>query len=135
MMEYQKMINLLDNTPNQPSKFRTKNWVELTDELRNIIKSCAQFTNCIREINNTQIDNAKDIDIVMSMYNLIESSDDYSKTSGSLWHYYRDEPYLNANGAIADFPADSNNSALFKFKKQQAEQEMMVQKMLRLGYH
>ena len=121
MMEYQKIINLLDNTPNQPSKFRTKNWVELTDELRNIIKSCAQFTNCIREINNTQIDNAKDIDIVMSMYNLIESSDDYSKTSGSLWHYYRDEPYLNANGAIADFPADSNNSALFKFKKQQAE--------------
>ena len=120
-MEHQKMINLLDNTPNQPSKFRTKNWVELTDELRNIIKSCAQFTNCIREINNTQIDNAKDIDIVMSMYNLIESSDDYSKTSGSLWHYYRDEPYLNANGAIADFPADSNNSALFKFKKQQAE--------------
>ena len=72
MMEYQKIINLLDNTPNQPSKFRTKNWVELTDELRNIIKSCAQFTNCIREINNTQIDNAKDIDIVMSMYNLIE---------------------------------------------------------------
>ena len=46
---------------------------------------------------------------------LIESIDDYSKTSGSLWHYYRDEPYLNANGAIADFPADSKYSALFKF--------------------
>ena len=37
-----------------------------------IIKKCAPFTNCIREINNTQIDNTKDIDIVISMYNLIE---------------------------------------------------------------
>ena len=35
-------------------------------------KNCAPFINCISEINNTQIDNAKDIDIVMPMYNLIE---------------------------------------------------------------
>ena len=40
-----------------------------------IFKNCAPFTNCISEINNTQIDNAKDIDIVMPMYNLIEYSD------------------------------------------------------------
>ena len=58
-------------------------------------KNCAPFTNCISEINNTQIDNAKDIDIVMPMYNLIEYSDNYSKTSGSLWQYYRDEPNDN----------------------------------------
>ena len=32
MMEYQKMINLLDNTPNQPTKLRTKNWVEINDD-------------------------------------------------------------------------------------------------------
>ena len=51
-----------------------------------IIKNCAPFTNCIIEINDTQIDNAKDIDIVMHMYNLVEYSDNYSKTSGSLWH-------------------------------------------------
>ena len=38
-------------------------------------KNCARFTNCISEINNTQIDNAKDIYIVMPMYNLIEYSD------------------------------------------------------------
>ena len=50
------------------------------------------------------------------MYGLIEYSDNYSKTSGSLWEYYRDEPVLNNNGAIIDFPADNNNSALFKFK-------------------
>ena len=50
-----------------------------------IFKNCARFTNCISEINNTQTDNAKDIDIVMPMYNLTEYSDNYSKTSGSLW--------------------------------------------------
>ena len=61
-----------------------------TIEKNKISKSCAPFTNCISEINNTQIDNVKDIDIVMGMYNLIEYSDNYSKTSGSLWHYYRD---------------------------------------------
>ena len=54
-------------------------------------KNCAPFTNCISEINNTQIDNARDIDIVMLMYNLIEYSDN-SKTYGSLWEYYRDGP-------------------------------------------
>ena len=50
------------------------------------------------------------------MYNLIEYSDNYSKTSGSLWQYYRDETFLDVNSAISDFPADDNNSALSKFK-------------------
>ena len=47
-------------------------------------KNCAPFINCISEINNTQIDNAKDIDIAMPIYNLIEYSDNYAKTSGNL---------------------------------------------------
>ena len=47
-------------------------------------KNCAPFTICISEINNTQIDNCKDIDIIMSMYNLTEYSDNYAKASGSL---------------------------------------------------
>ena len=50
-----------------------------------LFQNCAPFTNCIRKINNTQIDNAQYIDIVMSMYSLIEYSDIYSKTSWSLW--------------------------------------------------
>ena len=50
-----------------------------------LFKNCAPFTKCISRINNTNIDNAQDIDIVMPMYNLIEYSDNYSKTSGSLW--------------------------------------------------
>ena len=52
-----------------------------------IFKNCAPFTHCISEINNTQVDNTKDLDVVMPMYNLIEYSDNYSKTSGSLWQY------------------------------------------------
>ena len=49
------------------------------------------FTDCISEINNTQIDNAKYIEVVMPMYNLTENSDNYSKTSGGLWKYYWDD--------------------------------------------
>ena len=56
-------------------------------------KNCAPFTKCISRINNTDIGNTYDID--MSMYNLIEYSDNYSKTSGSLWQYYKDDPNDN----------------------------------------
>ena len=56
---------------------------------------CTIHLDCISEINNTQIDNAKYIDVVMPMYNLIEYSDNYSKTSGSLWQYYKDDPNDN----------------------------------------
>ena len=50
-----------------------------------IFKICVPFTNCVSKINNAQLDNIKDIDIVIPMYNLIEHNDNYSKTSGSLW--------------------------------------------------
>ena len=50
------------------------------------------------------------------MYNLIEYSYNYSKKSGSLWQYYRNDPPL-VNGAIVDFPANNSNSAWFKFKQ------------------
>ena len=145
-MEYQKIANLIDDASNQPSKFRTKNWVEINDESRGTynvnsqikfkttmlksslcdysdayflvkgritiagagddaaarqaderdkgvaFKNCVQFTNCISEINNTQVGNTKDIDIVMPMNNLIEYSGNYAKTTGRLWQYFRDEP-------------------------------------------
>ena len=60
-----------------------------------IFKNCASFINCKTEINNTEIDNAKDIDILMPMYTLIEYSDNYSKTSDIVWQLYRDEPNNN----------------------------------------
>ena len=116
-MEYQEIANLLESTSNQPSKFRTRNCVEINDESRGtytsddikfkttmlrsnlcdyanayilvkgtititgagdddaakqldernkgvIFKKCAPFTQCISRINNTDIDNAQDLDIV-----------------------------------------------------------------------
>ena len=58
----------------------------------------------------------------MPMYNLKEYSNAYSKTSGSLSQYYRDEPTIDANDNITDFPANNNNSNSFKFKQQIAGQ-------------
>ena len=72
---------------------------------RVILKNCAPFIDCISEINNTQTDNAKDLDVVMPMCNLIECSNNYSKTSGSPWKYYRDDP-----------PNTTKDSELFKSK-------------------
>ena len=139
---------MLDNIPNQPTKFRTKNWLEINDgsreryntnsqikfntsmlrssscdycdayilvsgtitinEARNdevtrldkrnkevIFKNCTPFTDCISDINNTQKDNAKYIDVVIPMYNLIKYGNNYLKTSRSLWQYYTDD--LNDN--------------------------------------
>ena len=60
-----------------------------------ILKTYVPFTECVSNIYNTQIDHAKNIDVVMPMYNLMEYSDNYSRTSGSLWKYYRD--VLNDN--------------------------------------
>ena len=54
-------------------------------------KNNVPFRSTISKINNTFIDNAEDVDIIMPMYNLLEYRDNYSMTSGSLWNYYRDE--------------------------------------------
>ena len=59
-----------------------------------VFNNCPTFTNYISKIDNTQIDNAKDIDVVMMMHNLTECKDDYSKTYGSLWQCYIDKPAL-----------------------------------------
>ena len=74
-----------------------------SNNIQVVFKNCALFTNCISEINNKQIGNAKDIVVVMSMYYLIKYGDSYSKTSGSLWQYYRVEPALTYAGADANF--------------------------------
>ena len=154
---------MLDSTPNQPTKFTTKNWVKINDNSRGVynvnnqikfktlmlrsrlcdysdeyillsgtitvsslaagggnnnmqvvFKNCTPFTNCRSEINNTQIDNAKDTDVVMPVYNLIEYKDNYSKTSVSLWQYFRDETASNDAGALVNF---CGNSVLFRFKQ------------------
>ena len=82
-----------------------------------IFKNCTLFTDCIGKINNTQVDNTKDIDIVMAMYNLIEYSHNYSKTSGSLWQYCKDISAVSNNYIIVGFKgANATDSFNFKTK-------------------
>ena len=69
-------------------------------------KNNAPFINCISKINGVKIDNAEDLDVIMPMYNLLEYSKNYRKTTGSLWNYYRDEP---------SDPLSSNSES-FKYK-------------------
>ena len=57
-----------------------------------VFKNNAPFINCISKINGVKVDNAEDLDVVMPMYNLLEYSKNYRKTTGSLWNYYRDQP-------------------------------------------
>ena len=61
-------------------------------EKKLIYKNNAPFINCISKINGIKIDNAKDLDVLMPLYNLLEYSKNYRKTTGSLWNYYRDKP-------------------------------------------
>ena len=76
-------------------------------------KNFAPFTKCITRINDEHIDNADNLDILMPMYNLIEYSDNYSDTSGSLWQFKRDEKNMsNWNPANAS----TANSTSFKYK-------------------
>ena len=74
-----------------------------------IFKNVARFTNWISEINNSQVNDAHGVDVVMLIYNLIEYRDNYSKTFGRLWQYYRDEPVPNGTNSIIDFPLDNSN--------------------------
>ena len=69
-------------------------------------KNNAPFINCISKINSVQIENPEDLDVVMLIYNLLEYSKKYRKTTGNLWNYYRDEP---------SDPLSSNSES-FKYK-------------------
>ena len=71
----------------------------------------APFVSCILKINNTLIDNAEDLDVVMTMQNLLKYSKNYSKTTGNFGNYYRDEP--NSSLGVAD----SNIKYLIKDSK------------------
>ena len=115
LCDYSDAYILIKGTITLPSKAVADAVVNYAN-IKVIFKNCATFTDCIIEINNAQVYEAQKIDLIMSMYNLIEYSDAYLKTSGSLWQYYRDEPAINNNGDIIDFPENNNNSNSFKFK-------------------
>ena len=78
-------------------------------------KNNATFISCISKINNMLIDNAEDLDVPMPMYNVIEYSKNYSKTTSSLWNYYRDELSDDANDNINP-NKNVINSKSFKYK-------------------
>ena len=73
-------------------------WQEHERDKGVIFKNCTPCINCKSEINNTEINNAKNVDIVIPIYNMTEYSDNYSKISGILWKYYRNE----RNNMLAD---------------------------------
>ena len=62
------------------------------------LKNNTPFISCISKIDNALIDNAEDLEIVIPMYNLIEYSINYGRTTGSLWNYYRDESNSGSDG-------------------------------------
>ena len=79
-------------------------------------KNNAPFVSCISKINNILIDNAEDLDIVMLMYNLTEYSKNYSKTTRSLWNYYRDEPNSGLGSADSNINYSIKDSKSFEYK-------------------
>ena len=153
-METQKIINLLNDSSNEESKFATKKWYVIdsqttkgkykqgdtikfeTETIKSSLcdysdafilvtgnitvaanndtdvafKNCAPFSTCTTKINDVFVDEANHIYIAMPMYNLIEYSDNYSDTSGSLWQFKRDEVPANNVGLTI------NNSQSFKYK-------------------
>ena len=90
-----------------------------------IFRNFDPFTNCISEINNKEIDHARDIDVVIHMYNLIEYSDSYSKKSASLWQYHRDELFQTMTELLLTFLMILIALHLNINKKLQVKQEMM----------
>ena len=76
------------------------------------LKNCAPFIKCNLEINDEHVDTAENLDITMSMYNLIEDSDNYQDSSATFYQYKRDEP--PEDDAVADLTADNSSSLKYK---------------------
>ena len=77
-------------------------------------KNCAPFTRCVPHINDKHVEAAKNLDIITPMYNLIEYSDNYSDSSGSLYQFKRDESPMNESRNPLSVAL--NNSIYFKYK-------------------
>ena len=76
-------------------------------------KNCAPFTRCVTHINDEHVETAENLDIIMPMYNLIECSDNYADSSGSLYRFIRDESPTN-DGKLLNVALE--NSTSFKYK-------------------
>ena len=156
-METQKIVNLLNDSDYESSKFATRKWYIINDQNKGqygrgnkndstikfetkvikpnlcdysdayflvtgvggdqntdiAFKDCSLFTRCVTHLNDEHVEAAENLDIVMNMCNLIEYTENYADSSGSLWQYKRDEQNMN-NGNIAD--VTTNDSSSFKYK-------------------
>ena len=161
-METQKIVNLLNDSNNESSKFATRKWYIINDQNNGqcgrgsenestikfetkVIKSnlcdysnayilvtgdinfadaaantnvafknCAPFTRCVTHINDENVETAENLDIITPMYNLIEYSDNYADSSGSLYQFKRDESPTNDDGNPLNVAF--GNSTFFKYK-------------------
>ena len=161
-MKTQKIVNLLNSSDNESSKFATRTWYIINDQnngqygrgnendstikFETIVikpnlcdysdacilvtgdikvadvaantnvafKNCAPFTRCVTRINDEHVEAAENLDIIMPRYNLIEYSDSYSDSSGSLCQFKRDESPMNDNKNPLNVALD--NSASFRCK-------------------
>ena len=77
-------------------------------------KNCAPFTRCVPHINDEHVETAENLDIIIPMYNLLEYSDNYAVSSGSMWQFKRDESPMNDAGNALNVALD--NSSSFKYK-------------------
>ena len=108
-LKFKVNLEILNNT-SKPIRFKTSMlrsdlcdysdaYVWVKGKITVTLKNNAPFISCISKINGKLVGNAEDLDIVMPMYNLLEYSKNYEKTSGSLLNYYRDEPKEHTIGA------------------------------------
>ena len=92
----------------------------LTRNEKLVFKNNTPFRSCTIKINNTFVDNVKNLNVVMPMYNLLEYSDIYSMRAGSLWNYYRDEINNDENENGDNGNKINNNKTIasksFKYK-------------------
>ena len=139
-METQKIVNLLNDSEKLNSKFVTRKWYIINDQnngqygIGNDNDSTIKFeTKVIKpnlcdysdvyilvtfilatHINDEHVENAENLDIIMPMYNLIEYSDNYADSAGSLHQFKRDESPMNNTGNPLNVALD--NSTSFKYK-------------------
>ena len=157
-METQKIINLLNDSDNESSKFAIRKWYIINDQNNgqygrgnendatikfetkvikpdlcdypdayvlvtgdikvadvaantNIaFKNCASFTRCVAHINDEHVDTSENLDLIMTLCNLIKYSDNYNGLSGSLYQFKRDESPMNDAGNTLNVDLDNSTS-------------------------
>ena len=106
-------IDAPNNTDDNVTATNTANNNAFSDK-KLVFKNNAPFVNCISKINGVKMDNVEDLAVVMPIYNLLEYSKNYRKTTGSLWNYYRDEP--NRTIGANNITHSILNSEFFDYK-------------------